>query len=98
MDAQGLSRFGKAMNTYNPQLAVARIKRARFRSLFAKINKIVGELTTQKLMHLRGKTVILVDDGVATGATMKAAVETLKRDQVGKGDSGGEELSRYDAG
>ena len=49
-------------------------------------------------MHLRGKTVILVDDGVATGATMKAAVETLKREQVGKGDSGGEELSRYDAG
>jgi len=37
----------------------------------------------QKLMGLRGKTVILVDDGVATGATMKAAVETLKRQQVG---------------
>ena len=35
-------------------------------------------------MHLRGKTVILVDDGVATGATMKAAVETLKRVQVRK--------------
>jgi predicted phosphoribosyltransferase len=29
----------------------------------------MGELTTQKLMHLRGKTVILVDDGVVTGAT-----------------------------
>ena len=38
----------------------------------------------QKLADLRGKTVILVDDGVATGATMKAAVETLKREQVGK--------------
>jgi putative phosphoribosyl transferase len=38
----------------------------------------------QKLMNLRGKTVILVDDGVATGATMKAAVETLRRQQVGK--------------
>ena len=38
----------------------------------------------QKLVNLRGKTVILVDDGVATGATMKAAVETLKREQVGK--------------
>lgn len=35
-------------------------------------------------MNLRGKTVILIDDGVATGATMKAAVETLKREQVGK--------------
>lgn len=38
----------------------------------------------QKLVNLRGKTVILADDGVATGATMKAAVETLKREQVGK--------------
>ena len=38
----------------------------------------------QKRMNLRGNTVILVDDGVATGATMKAAVETLKREQVGK--------------
>lgn len=38
----------------------------------------------QKLVNLRGKTVILVDDGIATGATMKAAVETLKREQVGK--------------
>ncbi len=38
----------------------------------------------QKLVGLRGKTVILVDDGVATGATIKAAVETLKRQQVGK--------------
>jgi predicted phosphoribosyltransferase len=37
-----------------------------------------------KLVNLRGKTVILVDDGVATGATMKAAVKTLKREQVGK--------------
>ncbi len=37
----------------------------------------------RKLVNLRGKTVILVDDGVATGATMKAAVETLKRERVG---------------
>jgi putative phosphoribosyl transferase len=28
---------------------------------------------------LRGKTVILVDDGLATGATMRAAVQALKR-------------------
>ncbi len=38
----------------------------------------------QKLVNLGGKTVILVDDGIATGATIKAAVETLKREQVGK--------------
>lgn len=38
----------------------------------------------RKLVSLRGKTVILVDDGVATGATMKAAVEALKREQLAK--------------
>jgi putative phosphoribosyl transferase len=38
----------------------------------------------QKLVNVQGKTIILVDDGIATGATMKAAVEALKRGQVGK--------------
>lgn len=31
---------------------------------------------------LRGKTIILVDDGVATGATMKAAISTLKMEGI----------------
>ena len=31
------------------------------------------------LVDLRGKTVILVDDGLATGSTMKAAVEAARR-------------------
>ena len=38
----------------------------------------------EKLRNLAGKIVILVDDGVATGATMKAAIEALKREQVAK--------------
>ncbi len=38
----------------------------------------------RKPVNVRSKTVILVDDGIATGATMKAAVEALKREQVGK--------------
>jgi predicted phosphoribosyltransferase len=36
------------------------------------------------LPRLEGKTVLLVDDGVATGATIKAAIETLKREKPGK--------------
>lgn len=36
------------------------------------------------LSGLEGKTVILVDDGVATGATMKAAIETLKQEKLAK--------------
>ncbi len=31
---------------------------------------------------LKGKTIILVDDGVATGATMKAAISTLKAEGI----------------
>jgi predicted phosphoribosyltransferase len=32
-------------------------------------------------LHVRGRTVILVDDGLATGATARAAVEALRRQQ-----------------
>lgn len=35
-------------------------------------------------LKLQGKTVILIDDGIATGATMKAAVLSLKRNNVKK--------------
>ncbi len=33
---------------------------------------------------LTGKTIILVDDGVATGATAKAAISTLKQEMIAK--------------
>jgi putative phosphoribosyl transferase len=36
------------------------------------------------LDNLEGKTVILVDDGVATGATIKAAIGTLKQENLAK--------------
>lgn len=38
---------------------------------------------SRRLPNLRGRSIILVDDGIATGATMKAAVEALKREQIG---------------
>lgn len=38
----------------------------------------------QTIGSLAGKTVLLVDDGVATGATMKAAVATLKQEGLAK--------------
>lgn len=34
--------------------------------------------------ELSGKTVILVDDGIATGATMLAAIDAMKKQQAGK--------------
>ncbi|MBI4690954.1 MAG: phosphoribosyltransferase [Nitrospirae bacterium] len=36
------------------------------------------------IRELKGKTIILVDDGVATGATIKAAIETLKKEKINK--------------
>ncbi len=36
------------------------------------------------LPPLEGRTVILVDDGVATGATMKAAISTLKEERLAR--------------
>jgi putative phosphoribosyl transferase len=38
----------------------------------------------KELPALKGKIVILVDDGVATGATMKAAITTLKEEKLTK--------------
>ncbi|OPY67029.1 MAG: putative phosphoribosyl transferase [Syntrophorhabdaceae bacterium PtaU1.Bin034] len=36
----------------------------------------------KNLPPLKGRTVILVDDGVATGSTMKAAIETLRKAEL----------------
>lgn len=38
----------------------------------------------KKIQPLEHRTVILVDDGVATGATMKAAVRALRSERVGR--------------
>ena len=35
-------------------------------------------------LNVRGKTVILVDDGLATGATMLAAIKALRQQQAGR--------------
>lgn len=38
-----------------------------------------------KGMHeITGRIIVLVDDGVATGATMKAAIQTLKREDIAR--------------
>jgi putative phosphoribosyl transferase len=36
----------------------------------------------KRLKNVKGKTIILVDDGIATGATVKAAIATLKEEKI----------------
>ena len=36
----------------------------------------------QRIPDLKGKTIILLDDGAATGATMKAAISTLEKESI----------------
>lgn len=36
----------------------------------------------ESISELEGRTIILVDDGVATGATVKAAIATLKKEKI----------------
>jgi putative phosphoribosyl transferase len=38
----------------------------------------------KRISELEGKTIILVDDGVATGATLKAAISALKKEKIKK--------------
>lgn len=38
----------------------------------------------KELPDLKGKTIILVDDGVATGVTMKAAITTIREEKLTK--------------
>jgi len=38
----------------------------------------------KNIRELENKIILLVDDGVATGATMKAAIETLKKEKIKK--------------
>ncbi len=38
----------------------------------------------ESITSLEGKVIVLVDDGVATGATMKAAIEALKGEKIRK--------------
>ncbi len=60
--------------------------------LHAEVARQKEEIARRQQLYRRGrtikkltdKTVILVDDGVATGATMKSAVETLKRETIKK--------------
>ena len=66
-------------------LRIARVREADLRRVIAAEEKELARRERQyrgdrPFPDLRGKTVILVDDGLATGSTMRAAVEALRQE------------------
>ena len=66
-------------------LRIARVSEADLRRVIAAEEKELARRERQyrgdrPFPDLRGKTVILVDDGLATGSTMRAAVEALRQE------------------
>ena len=60
---------------------IEQVERAERQKLTERERAYRGELPE---LDLAGKTVILVDDGIATGATVRAAIKALRQHQVDK--------------
>ncbi|MFN3983798.1 MAG: phosphoribosyltransferase, partial [Caldilinea sp.] len=67
-----VAAFGIDRDTIEAQAAPQRVELERRRKLWG------GRLAPGAL---RGKTVVLVDDGIATGATMRAAIAAVRADK-----------------
>lgn len=61
-----------------PDEAVKKIVDKKLREVDERVKRFAGGFSHPEI---KGKTFILVDDGVATGATMKAAIEVLRQKQ-----------------
>jgi putative phosphoribosyl transferase len=61
---------------YVPQSAINEVKQSELKELDRR-NRIYRD--NRPFPDLRNKTVILVDDGIATGATMRAAIKALRQ-------------------
>lgn len=64
----------------SPQMIKRVVERER--EELARRNKLYRQ--GRRIPSVKGKTVIVVDDGLATGATMKAAIESLREEGVGR--------------
>jgi predicted phosphoribosyltransferase len=71
-DLNTLRYYGLSKETLKPVI----------RETFAKIDRYVHTFRKGKALDVRGKWVILVDDGIATGETIKAAVRWVTRQQT----------------
>jgi putative phosphoribosyl transferase len=73
IDQAAVENFGLTQEQIDKATADARIKIERRNAKFSR----------QKVRDLKGKTVILVDDGIAAGSTMRTAITALRKLNAG---------------
>ena len=49
-----------------------------------KVERYIREFRKEKKLNVKGKTVIIVDDGIATGKTVEAGISWLRKEEVNK--------------
>jgi len=76
------------ISAYNvPSSYIEEAKKKLLEKMHERYERYRREISQQdesKIPSFKGKTVIIVDDGIATGFTMKAAIHYLKREKVKK--------------
>ena len=66
-------------------LQVARILNVDFSLIIAEIDRLIKALSGgNSLAYMKGRTVILIDDGIAIGSTMRAAIKLCKNRKARK--------------
>lgn len=68
-----ISRYGISDKYIEDEIAMQKEEIFRRADLFRK---------GKRLSDLEGKTIILIDDGVATGATIMSAIRTLRKEKI----------------
>jgi putative phosphoribosyl transferase len=71
-DEEMIARFGFEKEALNGQLKLAQ----------KKVRKYIEEFREGRELVVKGKIVVVVDDGVATGRTMEAGVDWLRQEGV----------------
>lgn len=75
LNQRTISRYGISNKYVEDEIATQREEISR---------RVVFYRKGKSLSGLEGKTIILVDDGVATGSTIISAIRTLKKEKIGK--------------
>jgi putative phosphoribosyl transferase len=87
--AMGAIAPGSALYVESKTLKAVRVSRAQFEAVLARERAELARREAQyrgnrPLPKAQGRTVVLVDDGIATGATLKAAALALRAQRPGR--------------